>query len=296
LRKAFNERLAKVTWMDEATRVEAQAKLARMALKVAYPGIWRDFSGIRIGRDDAAGNLQRLRIADWDNQRRRLRPGEKQEIWYQTPQTVDASYSVLYNAIELPGAFLQPPYFDAHADPAVNFGAIGAIVGHEMGHGFDDQGIIYDAAGRMRNWWSDDALREFHQRTQALIAQYDAFAPYPDAHVDGKRTVGENISDLSGVLLAYRAYHLYRADHPGEQASSEDGLTGDQRFFLSWAQAWRYQAPESAVRHVMKYSFHSPTPYRVNGVMRNIDEWYDAFDVKPTNKLYLPPEERVRIW
>jgi putative endopeptidase len=295
LRKAFEERLAQAGWMDDSTRVAAQAKLARLSFKVGYPMVWRDFSGIRIDGEDAAGNLRRLRAADWLDQRRRLEPGVK-EVWNQTPQTVDASYSVLYNAVELPGAFLQPPYFDAHADPAVNFGAIGAIVGHEIGHGFDDQGIIYDAEGRMRDWWSKESLARFHQRAEALVSQYDAYAPYPDAHVNGRRTIGENISDLSGVLLAYRAYHLYLSDHPCPRSAAPDGLSGDQRFFMSWAQAWRYQAPESAVRHVVKWGFHAPTPYRVNGVMRNIDEWYEAFGVKPGDALYLPPEQRVKIW
>jgi putative endopeptidase len=296
LRKAFEERLTSATWMDEPTRMEAKSKLAGFRFKVAYPEMWRDFSGTRIERDDASGNLSRLRAADWANQLDRLKTGPREEVWYQTPQTVDASYSVLFNAIELPGAFLQPPYFDETADPAVNFGAIGAIVGHEMGHGFDDQGIIYDSQGRIRDWWSRTALAEFHRRAQGLVEQYDAFSPYPDLHVNGKNTLGENIADLSGLLLAYRAYHLYLADHPGKQGVSRDGLTGDQRFFVAWAQAWRYKAPESAIRHVIKYGFHAPTQYRVNGVVRNIDEWYAAFDVRPGNKLYLPPERRVRIW
>lgn len=296
LRRAFAERLEKADWMDAATRAEAQAKLSAMAIKVAYPSIWRDYSGLDIRRDDAAGNLRRIWAADWAYQRRRLDPGVRDEPWYETPQTVDASYSVLYNAIELPAAYLQPPYFDAHADPAVNFGAIGAIIGHEMGHGFDDQGIIYDAHGRMRNWWSQGALDTFHARAQALADQYDAFRPYPDIHVDGRRTIGENIADLSGVSLAYRAWQLYLADHPCAGRASLDGLSGEQRFFLSWAQAWRYAAPESAIRYVVANSYHSPTPYRVNGVVQNLDAWYQAFDVKPGDALYRPPESRVRIW
>jgi endothelin-converting enzyme/putative endopeptidase len=296
LRKAFAERLAKATWIDEETRAEALAKLEHLVFKVGYPKIWRDFSTLEIRRDDAAGNLRRIREADWAYQRRRLDPAFKDEPWYQTPQTVDASYSVLFNAVELPGAFLQPPYFDAKADPAVNFGAIGAIIGHEMGHGFDDQGIVYDSRGRLREWWSERALERFHNRARGLIDQYDAFAPYPDVHVNGQRTIGENIADLSGVSLAYSAYRMYVADHPCASRASTDGLTGDQRFFAAWAQAWRYKAPESAVRYVIERSYHAPTPYRVNGVVRNIDEWYSAFGVAPGDKLYLPPEERVRIW
>jgi endothelin-converting enzyme/putative endopeptidase len=296
LRKALAERLAKAMWLDEHTRTEALAKLANFSFKVGYPKIWRDFSTLEIARDDAAGNLRRSREADWEYQRRRLDPAFKDEPWYQTPQTVDASYSVLLNAIELPGAFLQPPYFDADAHPAANFGAIGAIIGHEMGHGFDDQGIIYDSRGRLRKWWSGQALERFHGRARGLIDQYNAFAPYPGAHVNGQRTIGENIADLSGVSLAYSAYRMYAADHPCADRASLDGLTGDQRFFAAWAQAWRYKAPESAVRHVVNYSYHAPTPYRVNGVVRNLDEWYSAFGVTRGDKLYLPPDERVRIW
>lgn len=296
LRKALAARLAKTAWIDEETRAEALAKLENLAFKVGYPKRWRDYSSLQIRPNDAAGNLRRIREADWAYQQRRLDPAFADEPWYQTPQTVDASYSVLFNAVELPGAFLQSPYFDAKADPAVNFGAIGAIIGHEMGHGFDDQGIVYDSRGRLREWWSAKALEQFHDRARGLIDQYDAFTPYPGVHVNGRRTIGENIADLSGVSLAYSAYRMYVADHPCANRASLDGLTGDQRFFTAWAQAWRYKAPESAVRYVIERSYHAPTPYRVNGVVRNIDEWYSAFGVAPGDKLYLPPEERVRIW
>jgi len=296
LRKAFVERLASATWLDEPTRAEAQRKLAHFKFKVGNPTIWPDFSKVDVRRADAPGNLRRIRKADWAYQLRRLNPHVIDEPWYETPQTVDASYSVLYNAIELPGAYLQPPYFDPNADPAVNFGAIGAIIGHEMGHGFDDQGIIYDGEGRMRDWWSASALAQFHARAAALVNQYDAFAPLPDAHVNGSRTIGENIADLSGLSLAYRAYHTYLTDHPCTYATSVDGLTGDQRFFEAWAQAWRYKAPESAIRFVVANGFHAPTQYRVNGVVRNIDAWYKAFDVQPGEKMYLPPEHRVHVW
>ena len=296
LRAAFAERLANVTWMDESTRAEAQAKLANFKVKVGYPKIWRDFSGLNIRRNDAAGNMRRIREADWEYQLGRLNPNNEDELWYQTPQTTDASYSVLLNTIELPAAFLQPPYFDTKADPAVNFGAIGAIVGHEMGHGFDDQGIIYDSKGYLSDWWSDESLRQFHMRSRALVDQYNAFSPYPGVHVNGERTMGENIADLSGVSLAYRAYHIYLAEHPCAGRPFLDGLTGDQRFFLSWAQAWRYKAPESAIRYVVDTGYHAPTQYRVNGVVQNINAWYEAFEVKENNKLYILPEKRVKIW
>ena len=296
LKRAFAERFAAATWLDDATRAEAQAKLANLSVKVGFPKIWRDYSGLTIRRDDAAGNLQRIRAADWNYQLRRFEPNTADEPWYQTPQTIDASYSVLYNALEVPAAFLQPPYFDAHADAAANFGAIGAIIGHEIGHGFDDQGIVYDSRGRLRNGWSEESLWQFHARAQALVDQYNAFSPIEGVHVNGRRTLGENIADLSGVSLSFRAYQLYRGDHPCEGRASYDGLTGEQRFFLAWAQAWRYKAPESAVRFVAEYGYHAPTPYRVNGVVQNLDAWYDAFGVKPGDKLFVPPERRVRIW
>lgn len=295
LRKAFAERLDRATWMDEETKAEARAKLERFRFKVGYPGVWRDFSDLRIAPDDAAGNLRRTHASDWAYQLRRLDANTNDEPWFQTPQTVDASYSVLANTIELPGAFLQRPYFDADVDPAVNFGAIGAIVGHEMGHGFNDQGILFDGRGELRDWWSKSALEQFNARAGALVAQYDAFTPYPGVHVDGRRTLGENIADLSGVSLAYRAYHLYLLDHPCERPSV-DGLSGDQRFFMAWAQAWRYKAPESAVRYIIEHSTHSPAPYRVNGVVRNLDAWYAAFGVGMGDALYVPPDRRVRIW
>ena len=294
LRKALAERLHDAAWMDDATRAEALRKLDRFDFKIAYPRVWRDFSRVRIDRANAAGNLRRLRAADWEYQRRRLDPRVHDEPWFQTPQTVDASYSVLLNAIELPAAFLQPPYFDANADAAANFGAIGAIVGHEMGHAFDDQGVIYDSEGRMRDWWTPATLEEFHRRARGLVDQYSAFEPLPGLHLDGGRTIGENISDLAGVQLALRAYHLYRADHPCDE--SRDGLTGDQRFFTAWAQAWRYRAPESAMRWLVANNPHAPAPYRVNGVVQNIDEWYAAFGIGPADKLYVPPEKRVRLW
>jgi putative endopeptidase len=296
LRRAFEERLVQTTWMDKSTRAEALAKLANLKFKIGYPTIWRNFSRLNIQRDDAVGNLRRIHQADWEYQRQRLDPKFLDEPWYQTPQTVDASYSVLMNAIELPGAFLQPPYFNADADPAVNFGAIGAIIGHEMGHAFDDQGVIYDSRGRLRNWWSDASTQEFRSRTKGLISQFEAFSPYDGVHVNGQRTIGENIADLSGVSLAYRAYQLFLKDHPCADSKSRDGFTGNQRFFLAWAQVWRYKAPESAIRHVLKYSYYPPTPYRVNGVMQNMDAWYNAFKVTPDDKLYVPSEKRIRIW
>lgn len=296
LRRAFAERLATVDWMDEKTRAEAQSKLAAFKFKIGYPGQWRDYSNVSIRRDDLLGNARRLQEADWCYARSLLKGREGKEVWFQAPQVVDASFSVLLNAVELPAAFLQPPFFDPHADPAVNFGSIGAIIGHEMGHGFDDQGAHFDGEGRIRDWWTEESLKHFRDRTDALIGQYSAFSPIEGLHLNGKLTLGENIGDLTGVSLAYRAYQLYLHDHPNMKGIVRDGFTNDQRFFLSWGQTWRYIAPDSAIRYIVENGHHSPAPYRVNGVVRNIDAWYTAFGVTPDQKLYLPPSERVRLW
>jgi putative endopeptidase len=298
LRRAFAERLVEVDWMDDETRAEARAKLAAFRFKIGHPKVWRDYSTISIKRDDLVGSARRILEADWSRQRSRLSRQDRDldSLWNQTPQTVDASFSVLLNAIELPAALLQPSFFDPYADPAVNFGSIGAIIGHEMGHGFDDQGAHFDGQGRIRNWWTDYSSKHFKDRTAALVGQYSAFAPIEGLHLNGKLSLGENIGDLTGVSIAHRAYRLYLRDHHGGTAPVLDGFSGDQRFFLSWGQTWRYIATEGAIRHLIKYGDHPPAKYRVNGVMRNIDAWYDAFGVTPDQGLYLPPESRVRLW
>ncbi|MHC5539867.1 M13-type metalloendopeptidase [Singulisphaera rosea] len=191
---------------------------------------------------------------------------------------------------------MQPPFFDPNADPAVNFGSIGAIIGHEMGHGFDDQGANFDGSGRLRNRWTKDSAAHFKRHTDALVDQYAAFSPIDGLHVNGKQTSGENIGDLTGVSVAYRAYRLYLRDHHQGKAPVLDGTTGAQRFFLSWAQTWRYIATDNAMRYLLKNGYHSPAQYRVNGVVRNLDAWYDAFNVTPGQTLYLPPQDRVRLW
>jgi endothelin-converting enzyme/putative endopeptidase len=296
LRRAFEEAIATADWMDEATRAEAQSKLAAFKFKIGYPRIWRDYAHVSIRPDDLLGNARRLQEADWSYARSLLVTANDKEVWYQSPQVVNASFSVLFNAVELPAAYLQPPYFDPHADPAVNFGSIGAIIGHEMGHGFDDQGAHFDGRGRIRDWWTEDSRKNFNARTDALVQQYNAYSPIEGLHLNGKLTLGENIGDLTGVSLAYRAYRLYLLEHPELQGTSKDGFTNDQRFFLSWGQTWRYVAPDSAIRYIIENGYHSPAPYRVNGVVRNIDAWYDAFGVTSEQLLYLPPSERVRLW
>jgi putative endopeptidase len=295
LKTAFTERLARIDWMDAPTKAEAEKKLAAFAFKVAYPDSWRDYSALEIDRADPIGNVARVATSDWDDAKVNLVRPAGRDSWYQTPQTVDATYSVLLNAIELPAAILQPPFFDPCADPAVNFGAIGAVIAHEMGHGFDDQGAKFDSNGVLRNWWTDLSRKQFEDRSKALVTQYDVYSPLPGVNLNGRQGLGENIGDLTGASIAYRAYQLYAADHP-ETTKPLSGFTGGQRFFLSWAQVWRAISTESDLRKIASQGYHAPSEFRVNGVVRNIDGWYQAFGVKPGEKLYLPPDQRVRIW
>lgn len=294
LKRAMGERLRTTSWLDPASRSEALAKLDAMALKAGYPRNWPTYSAhAELRPDDASGNLEILLQEAWAVQLDRLgKAHPQQELWYLSPQTVDASYSVLLNSIELPAAILQPPFFSGTAHPSENFGAIGALVGHEMGHGFNDQGLLFDSKGIMRDWMSADAQAAFAARAQQLVAQYSGLEPLPGLKLSGRRTLGENIADLSGVSLALRAYELYRADH----GDSLDLAEARRRLFLSWAKVWVYKAPESAIRYIVENSDHAPAPCRVNGVVRNLDAWYDAFDVAPGDKLYLAPEDRVRLW
>lgn len=294
LKQAMAERLRGADWLDAASRAEALAKLDAMGMKAVAPRVWPSWPGAPLRPDDAAGNLDKLLRRDWAMQHARLASAEaRTEVWYQAPQIVDASYSVLFNKIEVPAAILQAPYFSTDAHPAANFGAIGAIVGHEMGHGFDDQGILYDSKGVLRDWVSTRSQAGFASRAGRLVEQYGAFEPLPGLKLNGRRTLGENIADLSGVSLSLRAYQLYRADHPDPASDERKAL---RVFFLSWARIWAYKAPESAIRHIVANSYYPPAPYRVNGVVRNLDTWYDAFDVQPGDALYLPPKDRVRLW
>ena len=296
LRRAFGERLATLDWMDDETRAEAQRKLAAFLPKIGYPDRWRDYSDIAIHSDDLIGNLNRLNEWFWNDSLARLNEPVREWEWFMTPQTVNAYYSSTRNEIVFPAAILQPPFFDPNADAAVNFGAIGGVIGHEMGHGFDDQGSRSDADGVLRNWWTDASRAQFEERTAALVAQYDAFEPLPGMNVNGRLSLGENIGDLGGLSIAHHAYQLYLADHHDGVAPVLDGLTGDQRFFMAWAQVWRTIETEESLRARLITGPHSPARYRVNGVVRNIDAWYEAFGVEPEHALFLPPEERVSIW
>jgi endothelin-converting enzyme/putative endopeptidase len=293
LRSAFAERLQQNSWMDEATKREALAKLEAFDPRVGYPDKWIDYGAIRINRADLLGNVMQAREFQQNLALSRLPNPVDRSLWAMTPQTINAYYSPLQNQITFPAAILQPPYFDPNADPAVNYGAIGAVIGHEIGHGFDDQGSRFDAQGRLREWWTPQARERFTALTQKLGAQY---ATYEAAgqKLNPQLTMGENIGDLGGLEMSYAAYRRHVAQH-GEPPVI-DGLTGDQRFFLAFAQAWRRNSREDSLRQQVLTDPHSPAEFRVNGVVRNIDAWYKAFNIQPGDPLYLPPEQRVRIW
>lgn len=295
IRKAFAIRLEKLEWLDESSRKEAKAKLDAVTVRIGYPEVWRDYSSIRFDAKDPVGNEQRIAKANWDYERSLLQKVFTSKDWYQVPQTVDATSSKLYNSIEFPAGILQPPFFDPSVDPAVNFGAIGAIIGHELGHCFDDEGSKFDGQGLVRDWWTSQTRKQFEERTKLLIEQYDAFSPLEGIHINGKQTVGENIGDLTGAEVAYEAYQLYLKDHADKQAIL-DGYTGDQRYFLSFAQVNRTLYTPEVYRMSILQNYHAPAEYRVNGVVRNIDAWYKAFNISPEDKLYLSPDKRVHIW
>ena len=293
LRRAYAQRIDQSPWMTAATKVVAQEKLAAFVPRIGYPDIWRDYSGMDVRAGDAYGNAKRANKFNGDWATARLwRPVDRRE-WNMTPQTVNASYNSVMNVITFPAAILQPPFFDPHADPAVNYGAIGGVIGHEMGHGFDDQGAKSDARGVLRDWWSPQDVAAFQQVTNALAAQYDGFEALPGLHVNGRLTLGENVGDNGGLQVALRAYELSLNGH---QAPVRDNLTGTQRFFLGWAQAWRSKYRDEALRNLVLTNPHSPPNFRVNGVIRNMAAWYEAFGVTQENALYLPPDQRVTIW
>ncbi|MFT4814796.1 MAG: putative endopeptidase [Pseudohongiellaceae bacterium] len=293
LRTALAQSIEQLDWMGDETKAEAILKLNAFRPKIAYPDEWTDLSSIEIGRDDLFANAQSVREFNYEDSLSRLGKPTNREEWGMTPQTVNAYYNSSFNEIVFPAGILQPPFFDPAADLAVNYGGIGAVIGHEMGHGFDDQGSKSDSMGVQRNWWTDEDRSNFEVLTTALAAQYDQFEPVEGYFIDGNFTLGENIGDVGGLSLAYRAYKMAL---DGEEAPIIDGLTGDQRFFLSWAQVWQRKYREDALIQRLTSDPHSPSEFRVNGVVRNFDEWYEAFDVQPEDALYLSPEERVRIW
>jgi putative endopeptidase len=293
LRTALGQRIDGLDWMGAETKVEARKKLASFFPKIGYPDQWIDLSGIEITPGDLVGNAKRVAKFFRDDQLARLNEKTDRTRWFMTPQTVNAYYNPSFNEIVFPAAILQAPFFDLGADPAVNYGGIGAVIGHEMGHGFDDQGSKSDFAGIQRNWWTDEDRANFDAKTKALAAQYNKYEPVEGTFVDGTFTLGENIGDLGGLSMAYHAYKLSLG---GKEAPVIDGLTGDQRFFLAWAQVWQSKTRDEALVARMKSDPHAPNQYRINGVVRNMPEWYAAFDIKEGDALYLPPEERVSIW
>ncbi|MXO65824.1 M13 family metallopeptidase [Altericroceibacterium endophyticum] len=295
LRQALAVSIAENDWMGDQTKKEAEAKLNAFTPKIGYPDEFKTYEGLTISADTPLAN--RVAAMDWqhDYDLSRLgQPVDRRE-WFMLPQTVNAYYNPVMNEIVFPAAILQPPFFNETADPAVNYGAIGGVIGHEMGHGFDDQGAKSDGTGMLRNWWTPQDKAKFEELTGKLVAQYNQFCPYDDGKtcVNGAFTLGENIGDLGGLSLAYRAYKM---SLDGKEAPVIDGLTGDQRFFLAWAQVWRSTQRDAAGRQRLMTDPHSPEEFRTNGIVRNMDAWYDAFDVTPEDDLYLPPEQRVTIW
>lgn len=293
LQAALRNRISALEWMSEETKTQAYLKLEGFRPKIGYPDKWRDFSSVTIDPADLAGNVKRLRGYFYDDTLNRLNQATDKAEWFSTAQTVNAFYNPQFNAITFPAGILQPPFFDPHADPAVNYGAIGAIIGHEMGHGFDDQGSKSDAAGVQRNWWTKEDRQRFEIRAERLAQQYSGYEPIQGTFIDGSFTLGENIGDLGGVNVAYHAYQL---SLQGVPAPVIDGLTGEQRFFLAYAQVWRSKMREESLLARLKSDPHSPAEFRVNGVVRNVDAWYEAFEVTPEHDLYLTPQERVAIW
>jgi putative endopeptidase len=293
VKAAMGDRITGASWMSPSTKKEALTKLAAMQVMVGYPEKWRDYSKLRIDPGDLFGNVERSNEFEWRYALSDLAKPVDPKKWGMTPQTVNAYNGEFENKIVFPAGILQPPFFNAHADPAVNYGGIGAVIGHEISHGFDDQGRKIDASGRLRDWWTADDAARFVKQTAVYGKQYDDFAPLPGVHVNGSLTMGENIADLAGLLVAYDAYHR---SLQGKPAPVIDGLTGDQRFFLAWAQVWRGKQREDSLREQVTTDPHSPVHFRALGPLRDIDAWYTAFDVKPGDHYYVAPSARARIW
>ena len=292
--EAYRQSIGSLTWMTDATRARALEKLEKFTPKIGYPVKWRDYSSLQVSADDLIGNVRATDEFEFQRELGKIGKPLDRDEWFMLPQTINAYYNPGFNEIVFPAAILQFPFFDENRDAAANYGAIGAVIGHEIGHGFDDQGSHFDAQGRIRDWWTPQSSQRFAERTQALGAQYNQFEPLPGLHVNGQLTMGENIGDLGGIEMAWSAYRRYVAQH-GELPVI-DGLTGDQRFFLAYAQSWRDYWREGLLREVVLTNPHAPSMYRVNGVVRNVDEWYRAFNIQPGDRLYLPPEQRVHIW
>jgi putative endopeptidase len=289
---AMDVRLQNLTWMAPETKVKARAKLAAFTPKIGYPDKFRDYSKLDVKRNDAFGNLRRAREFEYERELTKSTGPVDRGEWEMTPQTVNAYANPSMNEIVFPAAILQAPYFDPNADPAVNYGGIGAVIGHELSHHFDDQGRKFDAKGALADWWTPTDVERFKAYTDRVVQQYSEYEPLPGKHVNGELTLGENMADLAGVMVAYDAY---RISLHGQEAPVIDGFTGDQRFFLGWAQVWRRKYRDEALLRQITTDPHTASHFRPY-VVRNIDAWYAAFNVQPGRKLYLAPADRVRVW
>jgi putative endopeptidase len=293
IRSALSARIEKLDWMSPETKAQAQAKLAKFTVKIGYPDKFRDYSAVVVKSDDLYGSVLSAETAEWNRELARLNQPVDRTEWGMTPQTVNAYYNPSLNEIVFPAAILQPPFFDPSADPAVNYGGIGGVIGHEISHGFDDQGRKSNGDGVLKDWWTAKDAEGFNARAERLGAQYESFEILPGEHINGKLTMGENIGDMGGINLALDAYH---ASLKGKPSPVLDGLTGDQRVFLGWAQVWRQKQRDASLVQQLHTDPHSPAMARVNAVVRNVDAWYAAFDIKPGDKLYVAPADRVKIW
>ncbi|RMH66041.1 MAG: M13 family peptidase [Calditrichaeota bacterium] len=293
LKEAFHDRLEQLDWMSPATKEKAKAKLAKFGTKIGYPDKWKDYSALEITADDLIGNLRRAALFEHKRQMDKLGKPIDREEWHMYPQTVNAYYNPSMNEIVFPAAILQPPFFNMEADDAVNYGGIGAVIGHELTHGFDDQGRKSDGDGNLTDWWTEEDAKEFEKRAQRMVEEYNKFSPIEGMHVNGAFTLGENIADLGGLTIAWYAYHK---SLKGKEAPVIDGLSGDERFFLGWAQVWGRKYREDELRRRLKTDPHSPSEYRVNGIVTNMPEFYSTYQVKEGDGLFTPDSLRVRIW
>ena len=293
LLRAYRDAIGESDWLSSGTKGEALDKVSKLTTKIGYPATWRDYHGLLIKPDDLIGNVARAQKFDNEYRMARVdRPVSRGE-WLISPQAINAYYTPGTNEIIFPAAFLQPPYFNAVADDAANYGAIGAVIGHEIGHGFDDRGRHFDGTGAVRDWWKPQDEAGYRQRVARLVDEFNGYSPVPGARVNGSLSLGENVGDLSGLAIAYRAYKISLA---GRRAPEIDGFTGDQRFFLGWAQIWRSKDRDEYVRQQVLSSNYAPNEFRANAPVAHLDAFYEAFDVKPSDRLYRAPETRVRIW
>ena len=290
---SYKESIDKLSWMTPATKAQAQDKLSKYMVKIGYPDVWRDYGALEVKAGDPVGNNLRASVFEWKRQAAKAsKPVDRRE-WLMTPQTVNAYYNPTLNEIVFPAAILQPPFYNTKADDAVNYGAIGAVIGHEISHGFDDQGSQFDGDGKLRNWWTDDDRKAFDAIGSKLVAQYEGYEPIAGKHLNGKLTLGENIADLSGLQIAYKAYLRSLG---GKPAPVIDGYTGEQRFFMGWSQAWREKARDERKLQLLTIDPHSPPEFRANGAAVNHDGFHEAFKTKPGDKMFKPSDDRIRIW